>query len=97
MLFRDGNFDYAITNLILMSKDNRTDGLLSVCFQSAEVLVIPSFLLYYIIAIKDALMLKMTDMRIDAIAKKLSFSYSHHFSAQFKKLMGCKPSLYRTH
>lgn len=41
------------------------------------------------------IMLKMTDMRIDEIAEKLSFSDSHHFSTQFKKLMGCKPSLYR--
>lgn len=40
-------------------------------------------------------MLKMTDMRIDEIAEKLSFSNSHHFSTQFKKLMGCKPSVYR--
>ena len=43
------------------------------------------------------IMLKMTDMRIDEIAEKLSFSDSHHFSTQFKKLMGYKPSLYRKH
>ena len=42
------------------------------------------------------IMLKMTDMRIDEIAEKLSFSDSHHFSTQFKKLMGYKPSLYRS-
>ena len=41
------------------------------------------------------IMLKMTDMRIDEIAEKLSFSDSHHFSTQFKKLMGHTPSLYR--
>lgn len=41
------------------------------------------------------IMLKTTDMRIDEIAEKLSFSDSHHFSTQFKKLMGCKPSAYR--
>ena len=42
------------------------------------------------------IMLKMTDMRIDEIAEKLSFSDSHHFSTQFKRLMGYKPSLYRS-
>ena len=42
------------------------------------------------------IMLKMTDMRIYEIAEKLSFSDSHHFSTQFKKLMGYKPSLYRS-
>ena len=42
------------------------------------------------------IMLKMTDMRIDEIAEKLNFSDSHHFSTQFKRLMGYKPSLYRS-
>ena len=42
------------------------------------------------------IMLKMTDMRIDEIAEKLSFSDSHHFSTQFKRLMGYKPALYRS-
>lgn len=42
------------------------------------------------------IMLKTTDMRIDEIAEKLSFSDSHHFSTQFKKVVGYKPSLYRS-
>lgn len=41
------------------------------------------------------IMLKMTDMCVDEIAEKLNFSDSHHFSTQFKKLMGYTPSLYR--
>ena len=41
------------------------------------------------------IMLKMTDMRIDEISEKLSFSDSHHFSTQFKRLVGYKPSLWR--
>ena len=41
------------------------------------------------------IMLKMTNSRIDEIAEQLGFSDSHHFSTQFKKLMGYKPSLYR--
>lgn len=40
-------------------------------------------------------MLKMTDNSIEEIAEKLGFSDSHHFSTQFKKLVGYKPSLYR--
>lgn len=41
------------------------------------------------------IMLKTTDSSIEEIAKKLGFADSHHFSTQFKKLMGCKPSMYR--
>ena len=41
------------------------------------------------------IMLKMTDLSIEDIAEKLSFSDSHHFSTQFKKIIGCKPTLYR--
>lgn len=41
------------------------------------------------------IMLKMTDASIAEIAEQLSFSDSHHFSAQFKKLTGYKPSDYR--
>lgn len=51
--YKDGNFDYARSNLLLMSKDNREDGLLSICFPSAEDLTIPSFSLYYIISVKE--------------------------------------------
>lgn len=41
------------------------------------------------------MMLKMTDMSIEEIAENLCFSNPQHFSTQFKKLMGYKPSLYR--
>ena len=41
------------------------------------------------------IMLKTTDMRIDEISEKLSFSDSHHFSTQFQRLVGYKPSLWR--
>ena len=49
----DGNFDYARANLLLMSKDEREDGLLSICFPSGSDLTIPSFSLYYIIAVQE--------------------------------------------
>lgn len=51
--FEDGNFEYARANLLLMSKDSRADGLLSICFPSAGKLTIPSFSLYYILAVKE--------------------------------------------
>ena len=51
--FCDGNFDYARANLLLMSKDNREDGLLSICFPSADDLTIPSFSLYFILSVLE--------------------------------------------
>ena len=53
--FKDGNRRYAEANLLLMSKDNRPDNLLSICFPSGEALAIPSFSLYYVIAVKEYL------------------------------------------
>lgn len=53
--FEGGNFEYARANLLLMSKDRRADGLLSICFPSAGGLTIPSFSLYYILAVKEYL------------------------------------------
>jgi len=51
--FCGGNHEYARANLLLMGKDNREDDLLSICFPSASDLTIPSFSLYYILAIKE--------------------------------------------
>ena len=51
--FENGNFDYARSNLLLMSKDRRGDGLLSICYPCGIDLTIPSFSLYYIVAIKE--------------------------------------------
>ncbi len=50
-VFEKGNFEYARANLLLMSKDKRSDGLLSICFPSGEDLTIPSFSLYFILAV----------------------------------------------
>ena len=54
--FKDGNFDYARANLLLMSKDDRSDGLMAICFPSNEDLTIPSFCLYYVLAVKEYLL-----------------------------------------
>ncbi|MBO4983755.1 MAG: family 78 glycoside hydrolase catalytic domain [Clostridia bacterium] len=51
--FEGGNFEYAKSNLILMSKDLRNDGLLSICYPCGIDLTIPSFSLHYITAIKE--------------------------------------------
>lgn len=51
--FEKGNFHYARSNLLLMSKDRRNDGLLSICYPCGIDLTIPSFSLYYILAIKE--------------------------------------------
>lgn len=51
--FVGGNREYVRANLQLISKDNREDNLLSICFPSAENLTIPSFSLYYIIAVNE--------------------------------------------
>jgi len=42
-----GEYEFARANLLLMSKDEREDGLLSICTPSADDLTIPSFSLHY--------------------------------------------------
>ncbi len=51
--YEDGNFDYVRANLLLMSKDKREDNFLSICFPSKDDLTIPSFTLYYVVAVKE--------------------------------------------
>lgn len=53
--FKDGNKDYARANLLLMGKDKREDGLLSICFPCGIDLTIPTFSLYYFMALKEYL------------------------------------------
>ncbi len=51
--FKGGNYDYARANLLLMSKDRRDDGLLSICYPCGIDLTIPSFSLYYLISVLE--------------------------------------------
>lgn len=51
--FENGNADYARANLLLMSKDYREDGLMSICYPCGHDLTIPSFSLHFIIALKE--------------------------------------------
>ena len=51
--FEDGNAEYARANLLLMGKDRRQSGLLSICSPCGMELEIPSFSLYYFIAVRE--------------------------------------------
>ena len=51
--FKNGNADYARANLKLIGKDQRQDRLLSICYPCGTDLTIPSFSLYYLIAMKE--------------------------------------------
>ena len=51
--FSDKNKDYARSNLKLISQDRRKDNLLSICYPCGTELAIPSFSLYYIIAMEE--------------------------------------------
>ena len=53
--FEGGNYEYVRSNLLLMSKDRRGDGLLSICYPCGIDLTIPSFSLHYITSIKEYL------------------------------------------
>lgn len=51
--FKNQNSQYARANLLLISNDRRKDDLLSITFPSGTNLAIPSFSLYYFLAVKE--------------------------------------------
>ncbi len=51
--FEGKNQEYARANLLLISKDNREDGILSITYPSGGNLAIPSFSLHYFVAVKE--------------------------------------------
>ena len=53
--FKGGNAEYVRANLRLVGMDRREDGHLSICFPCGSPLSIPSFSLYYLIAMDDYL------------------------------------------
>lgn len=53
LAFENGNRDYARANLKLIGEDKRDDGLLSICYPCGTELAIPSFSLYYILAMNE--------------------------------------------
>lgn len=52
-VFAGGNAAYARANLKLMGEDRRADGLLSICVPCGSPTAIPSFSLYFILAVKE--------------------------------------------
>lgn len=53
--FEGGNTEYARSNLKLMSEDRREDGLLAITYPCGADLTIPSFSLYYFMAVREYL------------------------------------------
>lgn len=53
--FENGNREYARANLLLISKDTRDDGLLSITYPSGGKRAIPSFSLHYFTALREYL------------------------------------------
>ena len=51
--FEGGNFEYVKSNLVLMSKDKRDDGLMSICYPCGIDLTIPSFSLHYVTSVLE--------------------------------------------
>lgn len=87
--FQDGNFDYARANLLLMSKDKREDNLLSICFPSASDLTIPSFSLYFILAVEEYLKYSGDLSLGEAVFDKME-SILHVFLDNRKDKLVCK-------
>ena len=54
--FEYGNLEYVRSNLLLMSKDRRDDGLMSICYPCGIDLTIPSFSLHYVTSVKEYLL-----------------------------------------
>lgn len=70
-VFKDGNFEYAKSNLLLISQDRSEDGLLSICYPCGISLRIPAFSLYYILQIKEYLQYSNDKAFVGSIVYKL--------------------------
>lgn len=90
--FGDKNLEYARSNIYLMSKDNRKDKLLSICYPSGEDLVIPAFSLYYIVAVNEYAVhsgdLEFLNIVFDKITHVLSAFVANSNDGLFKKFPG---------
>ena len=90
--FGDKNLEYARSNIYLMSKDNRKDELLSICYPSGEDLVIPAFSLYYIVAVNEYAVhsgdLEFLNIVFDKITHVLSAFVANSNDGLFKKFPG---------
>lgn len=69
-------YEFARSNLVLISKDNRKDGLLSICYPKGDGKVIPSFSLHYVTEVleyyrysKDKSLLEEVFPKIQSVLK----------------------------
>lgn len=66
-----GEYAFPRANLLLMSKDNRKDDLLSICFPNADELTIPSFSLHYFTSVYEYTLHSSDRTLIEQIYPKL--------------------------
>ncbi|MBQ8294987.1 MAG: family 78 glycoside hydrolase catalytic domain [Clostridia bacterium] len=78
-----GNYAYAKSNLLLMSMDDRADGLLSITAPGGGDLVIPSFSLYYVLSVCEYLQHSGEDGLETSIFDKLT-GIMRAFTARIK-------------
>ena len=78
--FEGGNTEYVRSNLLLMSKDRRSDGLLSICYPCGVDLTIPSFSLHYITSVKEYLIHSKDLSLYDEVKDKVSEALSTFIS-----------------
>ena len=92
--YGDKNIEYARANLKLMGEDNRDEKFLSICFPSGDDKDIPSFSLYYIVAVNEYLKhsrdLSLGDEVFDKMTDILSVFVSNSKDALFCKFSGNK-------
>ena len=82
LAFEGGNFEYARSNLLLMSKDRRGDGILSICYPCGIDLTIPSFSLHYIIAVCEYI----ENSKDVSIIKEVGFKLKEILNTFLKKM-----------
>ncbi len=70
--FKGGNAEYVKSNLLLISKDNREDNLLEICYPSGCKYPIPSFSLYWTLALNEYLQNTGDIEFIDSVFGKLT-------------------------
>ena len=75
-----GEYIFPRSNLELISKDNRADGLLSICYPSKHELAIPSFSLHFITACAEYLEHSWDDTFLEQIYPKLESIVSSFLS-----------------
>ena len=87
--FENQNRDYARANLLLIGKDIRDDGLLSICYPCTTKLAIPSFSLHYITAVKEYIEATKDETLGEEVFEKISEIISV-FASRIKDGLICR-------